>query len=179
MSSHNSSALVLVGRFGRPHGVRGEVRLQSFTEDPSAIAGYSPFANADGSRLFALDSCRPQGDFFVAGVKGISDRTGAESLTNIELYVPRDRLAAPDEDEYFLADLVGCAAVTADGTLYGTVTGVANYGAGDILDIRLESGDSTMLPFRKVFVPEVDIRARRIVVVPPVETEGEAEQPSS
>jgi 16S rRNA processing protein RimM len=178
VSSQISPALVLVGRFGRPHGVRGEVRLQSFTEDPGAIAGYGPFANADGSRLFELESCRPQGDFFVAVIRGIADRTGAESLTNIELYVPRDRLAAPSEDEYFLADLVGCAAVTADGLAWGTVTGVANYGAGDILDIRLEDGENTMLPFRKVFVPEVDIKARRIVVVPPVETEGSEDGPA-
>lgn len=173
MSLNTPSDRVMVGRFGRPHGVRGEVRLQSFTEDPSAIADYGPFASADGSRLFALESCRPQGDFFVARVIGITDRTQAESLTNIELYVPRARLPAPEEDEYFLSDLVGCAVVTTEGAPYGTVTAVENFGAGDILDIRLVDGEATMLPFRKIFVPEVDIKARRITVIPPVETDGE------
>jgi 16S rRNA processing protein RimM len=179
VSAASSSAPVLVGRFGRPHGVRGEVRLQSFTQDPGAIAGYGPFASADGSRLFELESCRPQGDVFVAAVKGVHDRTAAETLTNIDLYVPRERLPAPQEDEFFQADLVGCHVVTEDGADYGTVTGIANYGAGDILDIRLVDGEAVMLPFRRIFVPEVDIAARRIVVVPPVETDGEREQPSS
>lgn len=176
MSSGASPARVLVGRFGRPHGVRGEIRLQSFTEDPSAIAGYGPFTGADGSRLFELESVRPQGDFFVARVVGIADRTQAETLTNIELFVPRERLPAAEEDEYFLADLVGCTALTQGGLAYGTVTGVANYGAGDILDIRRADGESLMIPFRKLFVPLVDIAARQIVVVPPIETEGEPEQ---
>ncbi|MGL5362758.1 MAG: ribosome maturation factor RimM [Bosea sp. (in: a-proteobacteria)] len=161
--------LVLVGRFGRPHGVKGELRLQSFTQDPLAIADYGPLSSADGRKTFTLEWVRPQGDILVVRVKGVASREAAEALTNLELHIPRAKLPLADgEDEFLAADLVGCVVVDGEGTTLGTVTDVANYGAGDLLDIRCPDGRSVLMPFTKAFTPEIDLKARRIVADPPI-----------
>ncbi|MGL4973712.1 MAG: ribosome maturation factor RimM [Bosea sp. (in: a-proteobacteria)] len=160
--------LVLVGRFGRPHGIKGELRLQSFTQDPLAIADYGPLSSADGRKTFTLEWVRPQGDMLVVRVKGVASREAAEALTNLELHIPRTRLPqADDEDEVLAADLVGCSVVDQAGTTLGTVTDIANYGAGDLLDIKCPDGRSVLMPFTKAFPPEIDLKARRIVADPP------------
>ncbi len=162
------SSLVLLGRFGRPHGVKGEVRLQSFTADPLAITGYGPFTSADGARTFRL-SARPAGDMLIARVDGVATREAAEALNGIELFAPRERLPSPtEEDEFLMADLVGCEAVLADGTVIGAIIDVPNYGAGDLLDIRpARGGPSILMPFTRAFAPTVEIAARRVVIDPP------------
>jgi 16S rRNA processing protein RimM len=164
-----AATLVLLGRFGRPHGVKGEVRLQSFTADPLAIASYGALATLDGARMFTLQSVRPAGDMLIARVAGVSSREQAEALNGVELHVPRDRLPSPaDEDEFLMADLVGCAAVLADGSAVGTIIDVANYGAGDLIDIRpAKGGPSVLMPFTRAFAPVVDIASRRVVIDPP------------
>ncbi len=166
---------VLVGRFGAPHGVRGEVRLQSFTGTPAAIATYG--ALSGGGRTFEIMSLRPLKDnLLVARVAGIADRTAAEALTNIELFIPRGALPPPDEDEFYLADLIGIEAVDEAGRRLGRVIGVPNYGAGDILEIAPDAGgESLLFPFTKAVVPEIDFDARRLVVVPPEERDGDVE----
>jgi len=173
------SPLVLLGRFGAPHGVRGEIRLQSFTGDPSAIACYGPLTDQSGAKSFTLVSVRPQGkDMLVARVEGVDDRTGAERLTGVELYIPRDRLPPPeDEDEFYLADLVGLRADTRMGEVIGTILAVRNFGAGDILEVSPISGGETLLfPFTKAVVPVVSIAEARVVIEPPVEVEGEKDE---
>jgi 16S rRNA processing protein RimM len=171
------SDLVLLGVFGAAHGVRGEVRLKSYTADPAAIASYGPLTNEAG-RVFELLAVRPlRDDMLVARVKGISDRTQAEALTNVRLYVPRARLgqAAEDEDEFFHADLIGLKAETADGAPFGIVTALLDFGAGDLLEIQpAAGGPSVLLPFTKAVVPVVDVPGGRVVVAPPAEIEGEA-----
>jgi 16S rRNA processing protein RimM len=166
---------VLVARFGAAHGVRGDIKLWSFTEDPLAIAEYGPLQTADG-RTFELESVRPQKDFLVARVKGVSDRDAAERLRNVELYVSRDRLPPIDDDEtWYISDLIGLAAQDANGTPLGKVAAVHNFGAGDVLEIAPEPGGQTlMLPFTAETVPEVDIGAGRIVVVLPTEVDDVA-----
>lgn len=160
--------LVLVGRFGRPHGIKGELRLQSFTQDPLAIADYGPLSSADGRKAFTLEWVRPQGEMLVVRVKGIASREAAEALTNLELYVPRARLPLADgEDEFLAADLVGCVVVDMAGVTLGTVTDVANYGAGDLLDIKCPDGRAVLMPFTKAFTPQLDLKARRIIADPP------------
>jgi len=162
---------VLVARFGAAHGVRGEIKLWSFTADPLAVADYGPLESKDGKRQFVIDSLRPAKDFLVARVAGIDDRNAAETLRNVELYLPRERLPPIDEDDnWYYADLVGLAALAADGAAIGTIAAVHNFGAGDIIEITPVGGGKTLLlPFTQAAVPEVDVTAGRVVVVVPTE----------
>jgi 16S rRNA processing protein RimM len=106
----------------------------------------------------------------VARLKGVADRNAAETLKNIRLYVPRARLPQPADDEFYHADLIGLAAETADGTAFGVVKAVHNFGAGDLLEIEPAAGGATvMLPFNATTVPTIDIAGRRVVVEPPTE----------
>jgi 16S rRNA processing protein RimM len=157
-----------VAQIGAAHGVRGEVRLQSFTEDPTAVTAYGPLESEDGTRRFEIESLRPAKDHFVVRIAGIADRDAAEQLTNIKLYVARDRLPPLDDNAFYHADLVGLAAVTSEGAMLGTVTAIHNFGAGDIIEIKPDAGgEPLMLPFTATAVPEIDIAAGRIVIVPP------------
>lgn len=165
---------ILLGRFGAAHGVRGEMRLQSFTADPLAIAAYSPLSDDTGARQFALVSVRPQGkDMLVARVAGVADRAAAEALRGVELYVARERLPPPEEDEFYLADLVGLRAETRAGVLLGHIVALRNFGAGDILEVMPAAGGETqMFPFTKAVVPTVDVTGGRLVIEPPDEVES-------
>lgn len=164
---------ICVARIGAAHGVRGEVKLWSFTEDPAAVAHYGPLETQDGTRCFEIEALRAAKDHFVARIAGVSDRDAAEKLRNIELYIPRARLPKIEEtDTFYHADLVGLDAVTPDGARVGTVHALHNFGAGDIIEIApAEGGDPLMLPFNETTVPKIDVAARQVVVVPPVETE--------
>jgi 16S rRNA processing protein RimM len=167
---------VCLGQFGAAHGVRGEVRLHSFTADPSAIASYGPLESEDG-RVFAIEGMRPAKDHFVARVSGIADRNAAELLKNVKLYVPRERLPEPDEpDEFYHADLIGLAVLDRDGHRLGTVVAVHNFGAGDLIEMTPEGdGKTLLLPFDEFHVPVVDIAAGKIIVVPPQATDQESD----
>ncbi|UMY17058.1 ribosome maturation factor RimM [Methylobacterium organophilum] len=164
--------LVLLGEFGRPHGLHGEVRLKSYTGDPLAIAGYGPLHASDG-RTLELAEVRPApgsaADLLIARVKGVSDRTGAEALNRVTLAIPRARLgAAADEDEVFLADLIGLSVRDGGGATLGTIVAVPNYGGGDLLEIRPASGGATaLLPFTKAFVPVLALAEGHVVVAAP------------
>jgi len=162
---------VCVARVGAPHGVRGEVKLWSFTADPAAVKTYGPFETEDG-RAVEIDALRPAGDCFVARLKGVADRDAAAMLRNKDLYVPRERLPAPEDDEFYLADLVGLAVMDRDGKKLGTVMAVHDFGAGPVLEFRPDAGgDTVMLPFTEQIVPVVDVAGGRLMVVPPAETE--------
>ena len=164
--------LLLVGIFGAAVGLKGEVRLKSYTGDPQAIAGYSPLQTDDGRR-FEIVSVRPQKDMLVARVRGIADRTAAERLVNLKLYAPREAFGATeDEDEFFHADLIGLNAVTTEGETLGRVIALFDFGAGDVLEIMPAGGGmSFFLPFTRAVVPSIDIARRRMTVIPPEETE--------
>jgi len=164
---------ICVARIGAAHGVRGEVKLWSFTEDPAAVAHYGPLETQDGTRCFEIEALRAAKDHFVARIAGVSDRDAAEKLRNIELYIPRARLPKIEEtDTFYHADLVGLDAVTPDGARVGTVHALHNFGAGDIIEIApAGGGDPLMLPFNETTVPKIDVAARQVVVVPPAETE--------
>ncbi len=160
---------VCVARIGAAHGVRGEVKLWSFTEDPAAIADYGPFETLDGKRTFDIESMRAAKDHFVARLSGVPDRTAAEKLTNTDLYVPRDRLPVIDDDDtYYHADLIGLAAVSPEGVALGKVTALYNFGAGDLIEIVTpQGGEPLLLPFSNAVVPQVDIQGGKITVVLP------------
>jgi 16S rRNA processing protein RimM len=158
---------ICVAQIGAAHGVRGEVRLRSFTEDPMAVASYGPLESEDGTRRFTIAALRPAKDLFVAQIEGVADRDAAEALTNLRLFVPREALPPLDDaDTFYHADLVGLAAVTPDGAPLGVVAAIHNFGAGDIIEIRPEHGEPLMVPFTDTAVPTIDISAKRIVVVP-------------
>ena len=164
---------ICVAQIGAAHGLRGEVRLRSFTEDPMAITAYGPLESEDGTRRFEVEDLRPAKDHFVARLSGVDDRDAAERLTNVKLYVPRDRLPPVEEEEtYYHADLIGLVAVTPDGAALGTVTAILNFGAGDVVEIKpAGGGEPLMVPFTDAAVPLVDIAAGRIVVRPLADSE--------
>jgi len=168
-----ASDRICVAQIGAAHGIRGEVRLRSFTGDPMAIAAYGPLESEDGAQRFEIEALRPAKDHFVVRLAGIGDRDAAERLTNIKLYVSRDRLPPIDDDgTFYHADLVGLAAVMPDGNPLGTVTAVHNFGAGDIIEIKPAAGGSPlMVPFTATAVPEIVIAAGRLVVVRPTDIE--------
>jgi 16S rRNA processing protein RimM len=162
---------ICVAQIGAAHGIRGEVRLRSFTQDPMAIMAYGPLESEDGTRL-EIEGLRPAKDHFVARLAGVHDRDAAEKFVNLKLYVSRDKLPAIEEqDTFYHADLVGLAAVTPDGAPLGTVTAIHNFGAGDLVEIKPQQGEAMLVPFTETAVPEIDMKARRMVVVPLTATE--------
>jgi 16S rRNA processing protein RimM len=163
---------VRVARIGAAHGVRGEMKLWSFTGDPAAVAEYGPLETDDGKR-FEIETMRPAKDHFVVRIAGVDDREAAARLVNTDLFVPRERLPAIDEDNtYYHADLIGLAAATPEGVALGTVTALHNFGAGDLIEIATtQGGEPLLLPFNETIVPEIDIAARKIIVVLPSVTE--------
>ena len=168
---------IRVARIGAAHGIRGEVKLWSFTEDPLAVTSYGPLETEDGARRFEIEAARPAKDHLVARLKGVADRDAAETLRNTDLFVPRDRLPPiEDADTYYHADLVGVAAVGEDGTTLGTITAIHNFGAGDLIEIAPAGGGEPLLvPFTDATVPSIDLKAGRVVVVPPDEIEAKEE----
>lgn len=162
---------ILVGKFGAPHGVRGEVRLKSFTDDPLAIGDYGSLSTGDGSPV-EIVSLRPQKAMLVARLKGCDSREAAEKLNGLELFIDRAELPeTEDEDEFYLADLIGLEVRDASGEAIGKVMAVENFGAGDIMEIKPVSGAVFMVAFTRATVPQIDTQAGYLVLVRPQETE--------
>jgi len=148
--------MVLVGAITGAHGIRGEVKLRSFTEDPQAIAAYSPLETAKGAKV-VIAKLRPQKDGFIAILKGVTDRNAAEALRSTELFVPRERLPEPEEDEVYVHDLIGLPVFLADGSRLGEIVAVADYGAGDLIDVKVEGrNDTVLIPFASQYVLAAD-----------------------
>jgi 16S rRNA processing protein RimM len=168
---------ICVARIGAAHGVRGAVKLWTFTEDPLAVRAYGPLMTKDGARQFEVTSAREAKGHLVATLKGVATREEAERLNGVELYVARDKLPDTDEDEYYHADLIGLAAVTAANEPLGRVIAIHNFGAGDIIEIAPPGGSTMLLPFTNAVVPSVDIAGGRVVIELPSEIEGD--DPSS
>jgi 16S rRNA processing protein RimM len=167
------AAHICIARIGAAHGVRGAVKLWTFTDDPLAVKSYGPLTTRDGARQFEVTEAREAKDHLVATLKGITTREEAERLNGIELYVARDRLPATDDDEYYHADLIGLAAVNAANEPLGRVIAIHNFGAGDIIEIAPPQGTSLLLPFTNAVVPTVDLAAGRVVIELPDEIEGD------
>jgi len=144
-------------------GIKGEVRIKSFTDDPADIGAYGPLYDRTGDRRFDLKVTGTQKGVVLARVDGVNDRTAAEALKKTELFIERDQLPAPEEDEFYHSDLEGLEAVTVSGETIGKVVGVFDFGAGPVVEI---SGN-VMVPFTRAAVPEVDIECGRLVIDPP------------
>ena len=164
---------ILVGAIAGAHGVRGAVRIRSFTADPRAVGAYGALFDEAGTRRFQLTVTGSAKGGVVAQIAGVADRDQAEALKGTRLYVAREALPPPDEpEEFYIADLVGLDADRPDGSRLGRVTAVDNYGAGDVVEIALAAGGSLAVPFTRQTVPVVDIAGGRLVVDPPAEVAG-------
>lgn len=170
---------LLMGRIGAAHGIKGEVRIQSFTEDPMALAGYGPLTTSKPGLTIEIETARLAGNVLVARLKGVADRSAAEKLNGVELLVEREKLpATEDEDDFYHADLVGLEARLTDGTVIGKVNAVPNYGAGDLIEIRdPRSGDTYLYPFTKSAVPEIHLKDGYLIIEPPTEADPGEEEP--
>ncbi len=170
-----ASRLIPLGVFGAPHGVRGELRVKSYTRDPAAIGRYGDLTDKAGARTFKIAALRPlRDDMLVVRLAGVGSRLDAEKLAGAELFVAREQLPAPSDEEFYHDDLVGLEAVTRAGETLGRVVALHNFGAGDILEIApTAGGETSMLPFNKAVAVEIDLGKRRIVIVPPDEIDGE------
>ena len=173
-----TSSKICVARIGAAHGVRGAVKLWTFTEDPLAVQHYSPLATKDGTRRFEVTHAREANGHLLATLKGIATREEAERLNGVELYIARDQLPETDEDEYYHADLIGLAAVTADDAPIGRVIAIHNFGAGDIIEIAPPQGATMLLPFTNAVVPTVDLAGGRVVIELPEEVDGDEPEAS-
>ncbi len=170
---------LLMGRIGAAHGIKGEVRIQSFTEDPLALASYGPLSTNKPGLTIKILAARTTTNVLVARLEGINDRNAAEKLNGVELYVDRALLPDPDDDDdFYHADLIGLKARLADGSEIGEVMAVPNFGAGDLLEIRdPRSGDTYLYPFSKAVVPEVRVAEGYLLIDPPIEAEPGEEEP--
>lgn len=171
------STTILVGKFGAAVGLKGEVRLQSFTAEPGAIAGYKTLALDDGTKV-RITALHPQGKMLVARITGVSDRTQAEKLNGRELFIERAELPdTEDENEFYLADLEGLEVRDQHDVVIGKVIAIHDFGAGDILEIRPKAGPTFMIPFTREAVPVVDVAGGYLVHVPLAETVADEEKP--
>lgn len=165
---------VLVGVVAGAHGVRGQVRIHSFTAAPADVAAYGPLFDETTTRRLQLTVTGATKDGVIARIRGVADRDAASALRGLRLYVPRSALPPTAADEFYHADLIGLAVELADGTGIGRVVAVQNYGAGDVLEIApSEDGRTFDLPFTRLTVPVVDLAGRRLVVEPPAGLLGE------
>jgi 16S rRNA processing protein RimM len=167
------AAPICVARIGAPHGVRGAVKLWTFTEDPLAVKRYGPLITKDGARQFEVTHAREAKDHLVATLKGVATREDAQRLNGLELYVAREKLPATDADEYYHADLIGLEAVNAANEPIGRVIAIHNFGAGDIIEIAPPNGATMLLPFTNAVVPTVDLAGGRVMIELPAEIDGD------
>ena len=154
---------VLLGVVAAPHGVRGLVRIKSFTEDPMAMASYGPLSDESGRKEYRVEALSAARGAVLARIEGVADRTAAEALRGLRLYVERQRLPETGEREWYEADLIGLTAVGTDGRDWGKVVAFHDFGAGSMMEV---SG-GVMLPFTDEAVPEIDVEGGKVVVEPP------------
>ncbi len=162
---------VCIGAITGVRGLRGEVRIKSFTADPDGVAAYDQVTDEAGERAYRIRVTGHVKGMVIARLDGIDDRDAAESLKGTKLYVPRSILPEPKDGAFYHADLVGLKAETAEGEPLGTVKAVHNFGAGDVIEItpgEKDGGkDELMVPFTNAAVPDVDLEQGLIVVSPP------------
>ena len=168
--------LIEVGRVAGAFGVRGEVRITAYTEDPLALARYKRLRRQDGSAGLTIIQARAEKGSIVGRAEEIATKEEADALRGLRLYVARDELPEPEEDEFYLADLIGMRVQNVQSQevqkSLGRVKSVQNFGAGDVLEIEPEGGGATWyLPFTREAVPEVRIGEGVILASPPEEVE--------
>ena len=169
-------APVLMARIGAPHGVRGQVRVKPFNEDPMALDTFGPLVTSDGRRLTITD-LRAQKTVLVVSFAEVTTREDAERLNGVDLHVDRSAIPEPDdEDDFLVTDLVGLDVIDPSGERIGTLAAVFDFGAGDILEIAPDRGRRFMVAFERDTVPEIDIASGQLTLVRPSEVEAEANE---
>src|SRR5256885_10984189 len=160
---------VLLGVVAAPHGVRGLVRIKSFTEDPMSVAAYGPLSDETGKKKYRVEALSAARGAVLARIEGVADRTAAEAVRGLRLYVERSALPEAGEREWYEADLVGLAAVGKDGRDWGKVLAFHDFGAGRTMEVSggEASPRSVMLPFTDAAVPEIDVEGGKVLVDPP------------
>jgi 16S rRNA processing protein RimM len=170
---------ILMGKIGAAHGIKGEVRITTFTGEPEAIAQYGQLETDRPGLTITIETARLNKTTLVARIKGVNDRNAAELLNGVSLFVDRARLPKiEDEDDFYHADLIGLDARLDTGVSIGAVSAVLNYGAGDLLEVRdPRSGDTFLYPFTKAVVPTIKVADGYLVIAPPLDAEMGEEEP--
>lgn len=169
---------IWVGQILAAHGIKGEVKLKSLTQDPLAVAEYGVLQSEDGTQTFSIKIMGVHKGALIAKIKGVADRNAAEALarTKPKLYIARNQLPEPEDGRYYIEDLKGFNAISANGRMLATVKNIHNYGAGDILELTpADGGKDFMLPFKAPYASEPDIKKRTIEIMIPkgwLEEEG-------
>jgi 16S rRNA processing protein RimM len=172
-----SPNLILLGRVAGAFGVRGEVRITAYGDDPLALLSYKTLVREDGSPGLTLTSGRAAKGGLIVRAREVETREQAEALRGMRLFVPREALPEPEEDEFYYTDLLGLAVETPEGVALGKVKAVQNFGAGDVLEVDPGQGrPSFYLPFTREVVPEVRLKDGHVIAVPPAETEDDGER---
>lgn len=169
---------LLLGKIGAAHGIKGEVRVTTFTQDPEAIASYGALQTDRPGLTITIDKLRLQKNVAIAHIKGVTDRNEAEKLNGVSLFIDRDRLPpSEDEDDFYHADLIGLEARLETGVVIGRVSALPNFGAGDLLEVQdTQSGDTFLYPFTKAVVPDIRVAEGYLTIVLPRDAaEGEEE----
>jgi len=172
--------MILLGRITGAHGIKGDVIVHSFAAAPEDIGSYGPLSDKSGARKFRLRVLRmtPKGAI-IARITGITDRNAAETLKGTDLYVSREQLPPPDEGEFYHADLIGLTAISPGGAVIGEIVAVQNYGAGDLLEVRIDGRkDTELVPFNDDFVPNVDLTGGKVTIIMPVSSADEEDEAS-
>jgi len=157
---------VLMAEIGAPHGVKGEVRVKTHCADPAALGAYGPLAIETGGQL-TVKAIRPSKTVMIVRFGEVTDRNAAEALKGKRLYIARDQLPDPNENEFYHSDLIGLKAIGGDDTFYGRVVAVHDFGAGPLLEIRPETGPVQSLPFTRDAVPDIRIADGLVIIDPP------------
>jgi 16S rRNA processing protein RimM len=170
---------ILLGTIGAAHGIKGEVRITPFTQYAEDIAAYGPLATDRPGLSVTIATLRVQKNVVVARLEGVADRTAAEKLNGVSLYVDRDVLPEPqEEDEFYHADLIGLDARREDGTVIGKVSALPNFGAGDLIEVRDPlSGDTYLYPFTRAVVPDINLDDGYVTIIVPLDAEIGEEEP--
>ncbi|WP_169196555.1 ribosome maturation factor RimM [Devosia sp. MC1541] len=175
-----NSNRILLGKIGAAHGIKGEVRIISHTEDPEAIGSYGPLDTDRPGLVITIEKARLSKTVLVARLKGVADRNAAELLNGVSLFVDRERLPeTDDEDDFYHTDLIGLDARLENGVSIGEVSALPNFGAGDLIEVRdPRYGDTFLYPFTKAVVPQIDIKGGYLVISPPLDADPGEEEPA-
>jgi 16S rRNA processing protein RimM len=165
MTQSPKPELVLIAQIGAAHGIQGEFKLLSFMEESVSVLEHSPLLSEKGEPALNITAAREHKGQLLVRAKEAPDRTAVEKLVGLKLYIERaDLPALEDEDDYYIADLIGLGVVDQAGEPFGRVAGVENFGAGDLLDLQPLEGPRVFIPFTRDAVPEVDMAAKRVVI---------------